>query len=206
MSIADKIFIVDDDEAMRHALSMLLKAAGYSVEAFASAAAFLDAGPRNCGCLVLDVSMPEMDGPTLQAELSRRGVSLPIIFLSGNGTIPTAVSTIKAGALDFLTKPVDGGVLISKIKEALARNQKISTMTDEYLRAASLLERLSAREQEIMMLAVAGQSNKEIARKLGISFRTVEVHRSHIMKKTGVANLLELARIISPLHNRETLP
>lgn len=198
MSGTAKIFVVDDDEAMRHSLSLLLKTAGYSVEAFSNPATFLEScDPGSGGCLILDVKMPGMDGPALQTELSKRGLQLSVIFLTGYGTIPMAVSTIKAGAIDFLTKPVDGALLLARVRDALLRNQEITDQMAECRYVADLLARLTKREREIMDLAIAGRTNKEIARLLGISYRTVEIHRSQILKKTGASNLLDLARIAS---------
>jgi FixJ family two-component response regulator len=196
MSDHAKIFIVDDDAGVRDALTMLLEAAGYTVEAFQCAAEFLDNyTPRAQCCLILDVHMPDMDGPTLQEELIRRGLRLPVIFLSGHGTIPITVRTIKAGAMDFLTKPVDGSVLLAHVKKALEQGMLLKKQIDSHQSASSRLETLTAREREVLMLAISGHASKEIAQHLGISFRTVEIHRAHVLQKTGASNLLELARI-----------
>lgn len=194
----EKIYVIDDDEVLRYSLSMLLETAGHRVESYESAMAFLRSGsPGSRGCIILDARMPGMDGPALQAELARQGVNLPVIFLTAHGSIPNAVSAIKAGAVDFLTKPVDGALLLARVHEALVQNRKMADRIEKSASAASLLARLTNREREILSLAIAGNSNKEIARILGISYRTVEIHRSQIMKKTGAANLLELARIAS---------
>ena len=191
----EKIYVIDDDEVLRYSLSMLLETAGHRVESYESAMAFLRSGsPGSRGCIILDARMPGMDGPALQAELARQGVNLPVIFLTAHGSIPNAVSAIKAGAVDFLTKPVDGALLLARVHEALVQNRKMADRIEKSASAASLLARLTNREREIL---IAGNSNKEIARILGISYRTVEIHRSQIMKKTGAANLLELARIAS---------
>lgn len=205
MNDLPKIFIVDDDASVRDALSMQLEAAGHAVAAYASAREFLDAGdPGESGCIILDVDMPGMDGPALQQELKLRGVQLPVIFLSGKGTIPLTVRTMKAGAIDFLTKPVEGTLLLLRVKEALEKcawqQQRAVTQQSN----ASRLEKLTGREREIMVLAIAGLTSKEIAQRLGISYRTVEIHRAHVMQKTGAANLLELARIASALELRKT--
>lgn len=198
MNTQAKIFIIDDDAAVRNSLLLLLGATGYVVETFASAKAFLDSSPSgNLGCIILDVKMPDMDGPSLQEELLRRDIQLPVIFLTGYGSIQTAVSTIKKGAKDFLTKPVDGLLLLEKVREALQQSQETAKQLEECQSAARLLEKLTDREREIMVLAVAGHTNKEIGQILGISYRTVEIHRSHVMHKTGAANPLELARIFS---------
>ncbi len=198
MNDMTQVFIVDDDAAVRDSLAMLLDAVGYTVATFSGAEEFLDVcTPDTLGCIILDVNMHGMDGPTLQAELNRRGLRLPIIFLSGQGTIPVTVRTIQAGALDFLTKPVDGAVLLARVREALARCSVQQQQTEDLHSVAARLAKLTEREREIMMLVVAGHTSKEIAERLSISYRTVEIHRSHIMQKTGASNMLELARIAS---------
>lgn len=184
------VMVVDDDEAVRDALALLLESAGFPVQSFASAEEVL---PVCCaeqpGCLVLDVRMPGMTGPELQIELGRRGIRVPIIFLSAHGDIPMAVRAVKEGALDFLTKPVDGETLIGRVREALMQNHH----------ARQCLAELTGRERQVLRLAVAGFANKEAARRLGISHRTVEAHRARIFEKTGTANLLELARLCEAL-------
>lgn len=191
-----KVFVVDDDAAVRDGVSLLLETAGLAAESYDSAESFLAAlAPEQAGCLILDMHMPGMGGLDLQKELARRGVRLPIIFLTGHGDIPTTVRAMKAGAADFLTKPIDGALLLDRVQAALARNRK--EREDEAARQAmrARLEALTGREREILALAVAGYPNKEIARRLDISFRTVEVHRSRILLKTGAATLLELAQL-----------
>ena len=190
------VFIVDDDEAVRDSLAMLLDAAGYASATFPRADDFLEfCIPGTLGCIILDVHMPDMDGPTLQEELLRRGLHLPIIFLSGQGNIPVTVRTIKAGAMDFLTKPVDGAVLLARVREALEQCAIQQKQVKAVQSIAVRMAKLTGREQEIMMLAVVGHTSKEIAERLRISYRTVEIHRAHIMQKTGTSNMLELARI-----------
>jgi FixJ family two-component response regulator len=196
MSDPGTVFIVDDDVAVRDALAMLLEAAGYAVEAFQCAADFLDyLAPGTHGCLILDVRMPGMDGLNLQEELLRRGERLPVIFLSGHGTIPATVRAIKAGAVDFLTKPVDGPVLLAHVQKALDRASAEKIRVDSCQSAASRLATLTARERDVLKLAIAGHASKEIAQRLGISSRTVDIHRAHILQKTGSSNLLEVAHI-----------
>jgi len=196
MNPQTRVFVVDNDEAVRDALTMLLEAAGHAVSTFASAADFLGACTHDLqGCIILDVSMPGMSGPALQEELNRRGVRLPVIFLSGHGTIPTTVRAIKAGALDFLTKPVDGSVLLDRVRTALEQCSVRREQEQIYQSIATRLATLSEREREVLALAIAGHTSKEIAQRLAISFRTVEIHRAHVMQKTGASNLLELARI-----------
>lgn len=190
-----RVCIVDDDDAVRDGLSLLLETAGFAVEAYASADAFLSACAPRCCCLILDEQMPRMNGSELQAELSRRGVSLPIIFLSAHGDIPAAVQAVKAGALDFLTKPVDGEVLIQRVTEALKHFRENHRREADHQAQCGRVLGLTGRERDVMRLAAAGQTNKAIAQKLGISYRTVEIHRARVMQKTGAGNLLELARL-----------
>lgn len=205
MSDLDLVFVIDDDEAVRDALTMQLEAAGHAVAAFGTASEFLDVCTRGTrGCIILDVDMPVMDGPALQEELLRRNVQLPVIFLSGKGTIPVTVRTIKAGAMDFLTKPVDGSVLLARVQDALERSSLLQKQSEAFQSVALRLAALTEREREVMKLAVAGQTNKEIGQRLGISYRTVEIHRTHVMQKTGASNLLELARIADTFKSHQT--
>ncbi len=190
------VFLVDDDADVRDSISMLLEAAGHAVLAFSRGEEFLAAcAPTVRGCLLLDLKMPGMDGPALQQELTRRGFVLPVIFLSGHGTIPETVRAIKAGAVNFLTKPVDGSLLLAHVQEALALDAAHQHSTQTGQSVSSRLAALTEREREILILAVGGYTNKEIALHLAISHRTVEIHRARILQKTGAANLLELARI-----------
>lgn len=199
------VFIVDDDAAVRDALAMLLEAAGYAVATFPAASEFLDTcTPSTQGCIILDVDMPKMDGPTLQVELIRRSLRLPVIFLSGKGTIPVTVRAMKAGAIDFLTKPVEGSMLLARVKEALEKGSWQLKRALANQSGSSQLEKLTRREREVMVMAVVGHTSKEIAQRLGISYRTVEIHRAHVMQKTGAANLLELARMANALESRRT--
>jgi FixJ family two-component response regulator len=198
MSDNGHVFIVDDDAAVVDALSMLLAAASYEVASFYGAEDFLEiCTPDTQGCIILDVNMPDMDGPTLQAELARRGLHMPIIFLTGHGTIPLSVQTIKAGAIDFLTKPVQGSVLLARVQDAMEQSANLHKQAKATQSIAARLAMLTERETEVLNLAVAGHTSKEIAQRLGISYRTVEIHRAHVMQKTGASNMLELARITS---------
>lgn len=193
-----KVFVVDDDLSVCDSISELLEVAGYTVETFQSAEEFLEiCTPDTYGCIILDVNMPGMDGPRLQMELARRKLLLPIIFLSGQGTIPLTVRTIKAGAMDFLTKPVKSSILLTRVQEAMEQLSVLRKRTEVSQFIAGRMALLTERENEVMQLAVAGYTNKEIAQRLGISYRTVEIHRSRIMQKTGAPNVLELARLCS---------
>ena len=193
-----KVFVVDDDLSVCDSISELLEVAGYTVETFQNAEAFLEVcTPETYGCIILDVNMPGMDGPRLQMELARRKLLLPIIFLSGQGTIPMTVRTIKAGAMDFLTKPVKSSILLTRVQDAMEQLSVLRKRTEVSQFIAGRMALLTEREADVMQLAVAGYTNKEIAQRLGISHRTVEIHRSRIMQKTGAPNVLELARLCS---------
>lgn len=190
------VFVVDDDPAVRDALTLLLEQEGLAVRAFDSAERFLAACGAGCrGCAILDVRMPGMDGIQLQEELSRRAVLLPVIFLTAFGDIPMTVQAIKAGAVDFLTKPVTAAALMHSVQAALAESERLQAQAASNSAASSRLAALTLREREVMLLAVAGHSNKEIGRRLGISHRTVEIHKGRIMQKTGAGTLLDLARV-----------
>ena len=192
------VFIVDDDEAVRDSLSMMLKAADLNVSTFMDAEDFLATCKSDTeGCIILDVNMPGMDGLALQDELNRCGVKMPIIFLTGQGSIPLSVRTIKAGAMDFLTKPVNGDELLDCVKQALDKCSQLHCQALENRSMAARFASLTEREKEVMMLVIEGLSSKEMAEHLGISYRTIENHRAHVMRKTGSSNMLELARIAS---------
>lgn len=191
-----KIFVVDDDPAVRDALTLLIEQEGLPVTAFDSAEAFLATCLGNCrGCVIVDLRMPGMDGIQLQQEIVRRGCPLPVIFLTAYGDIPTTVQAVKAGAVDFLTKPVTGAALMQSVLAALEESERLQAQAESSSEATSRLAALTLREREVMVLAVEGHTNKEIARRLGISHRTVEIHRGRIMQKTETGTLLDLARI-----------
>ncbi len=191
------IYLVDDDSAVRNGLAMQLESAGYAVISFASAIQFLSALPTvSNSCLILDIRMPDMEGPELQKELVRLQNKLPIIFLTGHGNIPLAVKSIQSGAVDFLTKPVEGQALLDSIRKALrinAQQQEAAAQQE----ACTRLESLTGREREVLDLSIEGLPNKLIAKRLAISPRTVEHHRSHILQKTHTDNMLELVNIVN---------
>ncbi len=194
--MAATVFIVDDDPAIRDALSLLIDLEGMAVRVFENAEAFLAAcQPEWRGCLVTDVRMPGMSGVELQAELTRRNVNLPLIFLTGYGDIPMSVKAIKAGAVDFLTKPVSATALLESLQTALNEDEKRQMEAAASQAATERLASLTERERLVMEQAIAGLSNKEIARQLDISHRTVEIHKSRVMHKTGAISIIELARI-----------
>lgn len=190
------VFIVDDDEGVRDGLSLLLDTVGLSCELYESGQDFLDAYSKDKrGCLVLDIRMPRMTGLDLQAKLIEKGSSLPIIFITGHGDIPMAVEAMRRGALDFIRKPFREHDLLERINEALNLDE------DAYRKALGrreLVDRLSSlseRESEVFDRVADGQMNKVIAAELGISERTVEVHRGQVMKKLGVRTLAQLVRM-----------
>jgi two-component system, LuxR family, response regulator FixJ len=190
------VFVVDDDTAVRKGLAFSLRAAGYMVEAFPSALAFLeDHDPARGGCLLLDVQMPGMTGVELQQQLNVRGWRIPVIFITGHGTVSLAVAAIKAGAFDFIEKPLREEALLECIDRALNWNDAVH---EERLERAQLQARaalLTEREREVLDLVAAGEPNKLIARHLGISFRTVELHRAHIIEKLQAHSLSDLIRM-----------
>ncbi len=195
-----KVFVVDDDESVRDSIGMLLEAAGYAVAAFSCALDFLEACTLDMpGCVILDVNMPGMDGVRLQEEMNRRGLSMPVIFLSGKGTIPLTVRTLKSGALDFLTKPVKGTVLLESVQQAMEQYSRLLKQNRKVQAITERLAMLTEREREVMLLAVEGLTSKEIGQRLSISYRTVEIHRAHVMRKSGATNMLELARFATYL-------
>lgn len=201
------VYLVDDDEIVREAVTLLLETAGYEVKCHACAEDFLaDWRPGKTGCLLLDMRMPGMNGMELQEELRRREAHLPIIFLSAFGDVPTTVRAIKGGAVDFLTKPVNGAVLLGRVKAAVAASLEAEREADARRQVQERLERLTRREREILVLAIAGKPNKEIAQELRISHRTIEAHRSRIFIKTGVHSLLELARMVADAGVRIDVP
>ncbi|MCK9607086.1 MAG: response regulator [Methylomonas sp.] len=191
-----QVFIIDDDAAIRDSLSLMLEVEGFSVLTFASANAFLAAAqPKDISCAIIDIQMPDMDGLQLQQAMMERGLSLPIIFLTGHGDIPKSVRAIKAGALDFLTKPITQKKLLASLYEALQMAGSRHAQLKRCHEIEGRVNTLTNRERQVMSLVLAGHSCKDSARLLGISHRTIEIHRSRLMEKMGVANVLDLARI-----------
>lgn len=189
------IFLVDDDEGLRRALTFLLRTAGYAVKDFTSARDFLDSGVNSeNACLVTDIRMPGMDGLELQAALPERYPGLPVILMTGHGDVPLAVRAMRAGAFDFLEKPFADGTLLSSIALALEKASARSTGQRAAEAARAALATLTQREHEVMALLAAGNTSKEIGRALGISDRTVEVHRARVMEKMGAHSIAELVR------------
>jgi len=191
------VFVVDDDEAVRNSLRFLLKSVGLPTRAFASAQEFLETyQPSQPGCLVLDVRMPAMSGLELQQQLNLRGAIIPVIFITGHGDIPMAVEAMQHGAFDFLQKPFRDQDLIDRIQRALARDAKDRAALKEHERIRARLETLTPREREVLELMTAGKPNKVMAAELGVSQRTVEIHRARVMEKSGASSLAELVRMV----------
>lgn len=193
------VFIVDDDEAYRDSLVELVASVGLRNECFASALDFLAAfDPQRAGCLVLDVRMARLSGLALQAQLKAMGATLPIVFISGHGDLEMAVKAIKDGAVDFVQKPYREQQLLDAINEALqrdARQRRTSPPAEAAAATGLSLALLSAREREVMQLALQGLPSKLIAKQLSLSHRTVEHHRSRLLEKLGVASMAELMRL-----------
>jgi FixJ family two-component response regulator len=193
------VFIVDDEPAIRDSLTLLIAQEGIQVHTFENAESFLSSmHPLNCqlkSCIILDVRMPGESGIQLQEALIDRNCLIPIIFLTGYGDIPTSVKAIKSGAFDFLTKPFTRAKLLTCIQAAFLESEKRIEANKHNQDILTRLSALTKREHQVMVLAIQGCHNKEIASRLGISHRTVEIHRSNIMHKTGALNLLDLARI-----------
>lgn len=190
------VHVIDDDEAMRDSLSFLLDTAGLPARAYESAVNFLDiAQSLTSGCIVTDVRMPEMTGLDLVQRLKERGVTLPVVVITGHGDVPLAVQAMKAGVADFLEKPFDDEALLSAIRSAMAGPASSAEGSEEGRRFKALIDTLSPREHEVLMGVVAGKANKVIAIDLGISPRTVEVYRANVMTKMSAASLSELVRM-----------
>ncbi|QNN23421.1 response regulator transcription factor [Planctomycetales bacterium ZRK34] len=189
------VFVVDDDSAMRQSLQFLIESHGYHVETFPSAEAFLEYyQPSMRGCLLLDVRMPGMGGLKLQETLRDNGHPIPVILLTAHGDVPMAVKAMRAGAFDFIEKPSNDHVLLDRIAKALQREQKLRDNEQVVQEVESGLSELSPREREVMELVVTGMLNKQIAAELGISIKTVEVHRARVMEKMQAESLAELVR------------
>jgi len=190
------VYLVDDDRDFLDSLRWLLEPAGYNIDAHLSAESFLAAcNPQQAGCLVLDVRMPGMSGLVLQDELARRGIRIPIIFLTGHGEVAMAVTVIKKGAFEFVEKPFNDEEFIAVIERAIRHDAEMRRTQARRLSAAARIAALSPREREVFERAVAGKPNKTIAGDLGISVKTVEAHRARMMMKMGAASIAELVQL-----------
>jgi FixJ family two-component response regulator len=191
------VFIVDDDEGARNSLRFLLKSVGLPAATFDSAQEFLTGYmPHQPGCLVLDVRMPGMSGLELQQELNRRGAVIPVVFVTGHGDVPMAVEAIQQGAFDFVQKPYREQELLDRIQRALVKDRENRKALQERDRIRARLATLTPREREVMHLMTLGKPNKVMAAELGLSQRTVEIHRAHVMEKSGATSVAQLVRML----------
>lgn len=190
------VFIVDDDASVRDALALLLSVRGYRTAVFSGAEDFLNTWQADwSGCLLVDIRMPGMDGLSLQRRLIEMNCTLPVVIITGHGNVDSARSAFKANAIDFLEKPIDQNKMIEAIEQAFRSESLIQDRKSAQDRLARQMDQLTRRENEIMALVVSGYHNREIADKLGISVRTVEVHKAHVMSKLGVNSVADLVKL-----------
>ncbi len=190
------VFIVDDDASVRDALSLLFGVRGYRTAVFAGAGDFMKAWQPNwMGCLLVDIRMPGMDGLALQERLLEMGCPLPVVVISGHGDVDSARRAFRASAIDFLEKPIDHGKMIEAVEQAFRSQHLLRERMLGCEKAVRLLELLTPREHEVMKLVIGGHHNREIAQKLAISVRTVEVHKAHVMSKLNVDSVADLVRL-----------
>lgn len=194
------VFIVDDDEAVRNSLRLLVKSVGLTAMALPSAQDFLTSyNPQQPGCLVLDVRMPGMSGLELQQQLNQRGAVIPVIFITGHGDIPMAVEAMQQGAFDFLQKPFRDQDLIDRIQRALERDRTSREDLGQRNRIRQRRDSLTPREREVLALVTSGSANKVMAADLGLSQRTIEIHRARVMEKMGASSVAQLVRMVMDL-------
>jgi len=198
---APTVFVVDDDEGVRDSLRFLLKSVGLATKTLGSATEFLDSyDVDQAGCLVLDVRMPAMSGLELQQQLNVRGAMIPVIFITGHGDIPMAVEAMQHGAFDFLQKPFRDQDLIDRLQKALAKDAENRVVLKQRDQIGSRFDTLTPREHEVLVLMVRGLPNKIMAAELGVSQRTVEIHRARVMEKTAAGSLAHLVRMYLDLN------
>ena len=198
----ERVFLVDDDPSVLKSISRLLRSAGLEPLTFESPAEFLGKlDPEAAGCAILDLTMPGLDGLMLQKELASRGIALPVVFLTGHGDIPKSVLAMKGGAADFLTKPVEGKALLGAVRRALEADRAARRQRDDLAQTRGRLGTLTSREHEVLEGVIAGRLNKQIAGHLGISEKTVKVHRSRVMEKMGAQSVAELVHVMDRIEN-----
>ncbi len=194
------VFVVDDDASMRDAISRLLNAIGLTVQTFASAREFLNGKlPDVPGCVVLDVRLPGLSGLDLQREMVERGIHIPVVFITGHGDIPMSVQAMKAGAVEFLTKPFRDQDLLDAVRSGIQLDRKEREERAELTELRDCVRQLTQREQEVMSLVVSGLLNKQIALQLGTSEKTIKIHRSQVMRKMRANSLADLVRMSQKL-------
>jgi RNA polymerase sigma factor (sigma-70 family) len=194
------VMVVDDDSGVRNAMRSLLKSVGLESAQYASAQEFLAAWqPAQPGCLVLDIRMPGMSGLELQQQLNLRGAVVPVIFMTGHGDIPMAVEAMQHGAFDFLQKPFRDQDLLDRIQRAIVKDAELRQSLGEHARIKTYLDSLTPREREVLDLMTQGKQNKAIAQDLGVSPRTVEIHRARVMEKMNAQSVAELVRMMLDL-------
>jgi FixJ family two-component response regulator len=190
------VYIIDDDLSVRKGLTRMVKAAGINAESFESAGDFLSSNKcKEHGCIILDVHMPEMTGPELQEKMIEAGCSMPIIFLSAHGDVPTTAKTMRKGAVDFFEKPVDKEDLLAAIQVSLEQDLENRAKRTEYDSILEHVKKLTTREHEVMTYVITGMLNKQIAAEMDISEETVKIHRGRVMQKLGIVSVAELVRI-----------
>ena len=202
------MFVIDDDPLVCNMIEALIRTSGRPLESFTGAREFLATyDPRRAGCVISDICMPEMSGLDLQNELNRLGATVPVIFISARGDVPTAVTAMRQGAFDFLLKPFTHESLLARVDAALARDQEIRLSLKELNQARARRDSLTPRELDILRLMVRGMSNKAMSDELALSIRTVELHRARVMEKMGARSVAQLVRMSMDLERRdETAP
>jgi FixJ family two-component response regulator len=196
MSKQATVFVVDDDQAMRNSLKWLIESVGLKVKTYASADEFInDYYPGRAGCLLLDVRMPGMSGLELQEQFVEQQIKIPIIIITGHGDVPMAVRAMKAGAVDFIEKPFNDELLLESIRNALIKDVDQRNVQSARADIATRLAHLTPREHEVMEMVTSGRANKDIAKTLGVSSKTVEAHRARVMEKMQASSLAELVKM-----------
>jgi FixJ family two-component response regulator len=201
--LAPTVHIVDDDNGVRTSIRVLMKSVGLPAVTYGSAQEFLAGyNPMMAGCVVLDIRMPGMSGMELQEALNERGAVIPVIFVTGHGDVPMAVEAMRHGAFDFLQKPFRDQDLIDRVQQALARDAETREELKEHSRIRARIATLTPREKEVLDLLTVGKANKMMAQDLGLSQRTIEIHRAHVMEKMGARSVAQLVRMVMDLEEK----